>query len=171
MFISTKSQIWELDLIVAIAIFITVFFIFYTYTSDLADLQNDKMDLLIHDGRLVSDQLVSAGYPLNWDSDPGNAIFVGLTDGNKRIVPDKVTAAVNDLTYAELRKIFGINNDFYAFFLYKDNPTNVDGIFGFGKPGVDQNNITQREDPEDLVKIERLLFYDSKIISLEVYVW
>ena len=56
-------------------------------------------------------------------------------------------------------------------FLYKDNPVNIGGISGFGKPGVTKDNIMQVEKPEDLVRIQRLLFYDSKIITLEVYVW
>jgi len=169
-YISTKSQILELDLIVAISLFIIAFFLLYTYNTDIVNPEKDAMDLLIYDGRLISDQLVSAGYPLNWSDDPDNVIYIGLTDGNKRIMGEKLSGA-NGLGYSTTRNIFGITSDFYVFFLDKDNPYSINGISGFGKPGITQDNIMQIENPEHLIKLERLLFYYSKVIKMEVYVW
>jgi hypothetical protein len=169
-FISTKSQVLELDLIVAVALFITVFFLFYKYSLDLGELRNDEMELLIQDGKLISSHLVTGGYPLDWYNDVDNVVFVGLTDGSRNVMPDKV-AAIRTMNYAKLKNVLGSDSDFYAFFTYQGNPTTIDGIAGFGKPGVTKDNIMQVETPEDLLRFERLLFYDSKIITLEVYVW
>lgn len=159
-----------MDLIIAVVLFTIVFFLFYKYSSDLVNLKNDELDVLIQDGKLISSYLVSGGHPVDWHTDINNVIFVGLTGDSKKIIPEKVTAA-DSIDYTKLRNILSTTNDFYAFFLYKNSPINIGGITGFGKPGVTKDNIMQVEDPQDLIKTERLLFYDSKIITLEVYVW
>ncbi len=171
LFISTKSQILELDLIIAVILFIAAAFLFYTYSSNLTDLQDDKTDLLLENAEIISNHLVSAGYPSNWTEDPGNAIYIGITDGNKRVDSDKLIHAAEVLNYQQLKWRFGVSSDFYVFFEYKNNPLTIDTIHGFGKPGINETNINQIEDPKDLIKIQRLLFYDSKIINMGVYVW
>lgn len=146
------------------------FFLVYKYSSDIVELKNDKLDLIIQDGKLISNHLVTSGHPSDWYSDPSNVVFVGLTDNSNKIITEKITE-VSTMDYNKLKNTLGSSSDFYTFFTYKGNPINIEGITGFGKPGVTKDNIMQVENPDDLIRIKRLLFYDSKIITLEVYVW
>ncbi len=169
LFISTKkrkkAQIWSIDLLVAVIIFLSAIIFFYKYgVAELMDNDAD-IDYLLQDGKLISNYLLSEGIPENWTAD--NVTLIGLTDGSARINPQKVMAFSNISmdNYGLSRRLLSSSNDYYVFFENSQNEKIIiDNVSFIGK------NYTE-DNPENLIKIERFAFYNSSVIKMVVYVW
>jgi hypothetical protein len=169
LFISTKAQVWELDLVIAITIFFVVGVLFYTYSTNLQGNQGEQLHSLTEEAQSLSHQLVSSGYPSNWTGS-SNVLLAGLTDGNKRLQSHKVQG-LNNLDYATLKHMTGSNRDFLVFFEDNGELLEINGVNEIGKPGITHENINVTENPNNIIKIERLLFYNASFITMVVYVW
>ena len=117
-YILTKknAQVWSIDLIVAVIIFLLALVFFYKYSLNNIYAQEDNNQNLIDDGKKISDYLVSEGYPSSWSSSDVRAI--GLTDGNMRLDKDKVALFYN-LSFADYpraRRLMSNINDYYVYF-------------------------------------------------------
>lgn len=170
LFISTKkSQIWSLEFIVALLIFISALFVFYNYSINLSDIREVTVKELIIDAKTLSSYLMSEGLPKNWNS--SNVITIGLTDGNYRINETKVSY-FSDMDYSIAKNMLSVINDYYIFFEDKNGSTiTINGIDGIGKPGVTKTNLNATEHPSDIIKIFRFAMYNNTIIRLGMYVW
>jgi hypothetical protein len=166
LFISTKkSQVWSLDLMVAIFIFLGALLLFYKYTVNAGTLGEGEENNLLMDAKLISSYLVSTGYPEQWTE--SNVSLIGLTDGDMRIIDWKVEQFSNIALadYTNSRRLLSAMNNYYVSFEDKHgNALNVNGIWGIGK------NYTA-DNPDSLIKVERFLIYNSSIIKLKVHVW
>lgn len=150
---------------VAAIIFLVALLLFYKYSINTLDLDDQGVDYLLLDAKLISSYLVSSGYPDGWTEN--NVTLIGLTDGEMRINKEKVEdfSDIALADYPRSRRLLSSTNDYYVFFEDKEgNLLKIDGISGIGK------NISA-ENPENLIKIERLVVYNSSIIKLMVYVW
>lgn len=164
---SVKSQVWSLDLIVAIVIFLVTLIFFYKYSINLTEFEQKDLDNLLADGKLVSSYLVSTGYPEDWEDHPLDVKLIGLTDGNMDINPQKVDQFFQLATsdYPTTRKLLSTTHDYYVFFEDKDNNTvKINGIEWIGKDYITEN-------PEDIIKIVRFVDYESTITRMVLYIW
>jgi len=77
-----KSQVWTIDLISGITIFLAVIIIYFIMTNNVVGNTRVGLQDITYETSTVSETLLSIGDPPGWDS--GNVIFIGLTDGDYR---------------------------------------------------------------------------------------
>lgn len=166
-FMGTKGQVWGLDVMMAVALFLVSIMIFFTYTINYSEESSDEFKLLTYDGESISASLLSEGYPKNWDS--SNVQTIGLTTNgeiNQTKLDELYSMIYVDGNYTLAKRKFNTIYDFYFFF--EENMTaNSIPIDGIGKPGVSRNSI----DAKNLVKRTRLTFYKNKTTPLYIYIW
>lgn len=166
---STKSQIWSIDLLVAIAIFLGSLVLFYKYSINNLDMDKKDAGNLLLDGKLISGYLVSAGQPEDWQDHPGDVTLIGLTNGNMDINPEKVHqfCQLAKLNYPASRKLLSTTHDYHLFFEDKNN--NTVRIKGVGEDWIGKDYVN--ENPRDMIKVVRFVNYNSTIIRLVLFVW
>jgi hypothetical protein len=167
--LTKKSQIWSLEFIVGLLIFISALFTFYKYSINLSDIQEITQKELILDAKTIANYLMSEGMPSDWNS--SNVILVGLTDGEHRLVEAKV-GNFSEMDYTAAKNLFCVMNDYYVYFEDKNGSVvSVNGIIGVGKPGVTKDNLNDTEKPSDVIKIFRFAMYNSTIVRIGIYIW
>lgn len=160
-----RAQIWGMDLIAAVMIFSVALSFFYFYAINDRDLPLEKLETLTQEGILLTDMLLSEGYPTNWDE--SNVIEIGiLSNGivNETKLERFYNLATND--YYHTKNIFNVGYDYYVFF---NENMSIGGsrIDGIGKPGVTRKNINAK----NLIRINRVTVYRGKLTSLTAYIW
>ena len=124
---------------------------------------------MVIEGRIISDNLISEGFPSNWNS--SNVMTVGITDNNNQVNETKLQNLIN-INYDETRNLLRTKYDYYFFF--KDQNGSVIKINsteeGIGYPGVNSSNI-EYQDIDDLIKLERILFFKNHMAKMVLYVW
>ena len=155
-----KAQIWYTDFMVAVLIFVIALVIYYEFITNLSVKEQVILDELIADGKSISSSLVSGGSPHNWTNE--TVTRIGITDGNHKINQTKIDVLYN-MSYNDAHRVFGTRFNFYIYF---ENSTN------------DRINITAGDtlgtipsSYKHLMKITRLLVYESDIIKMQVNVW
>ena len=161
------AQIWGLDIMVGLSLFLIGIMIFFTYTLNYSEETSETFDLLFYDGKILANNLMSEGYPQDWNS--STAIILGLTTDN-RINETKLTN-LYDMIYTEnnYTKTKGLSNTIYDYYFFFDDNMTIYGnpVEGIGKPGVTKNNINSK----NLVKITRFTIYQNKTLPLYLYIW
>ncbi len=152
---SKKSQIWYVDFMVGVLIFITIIIIYYQYSSNLVDESEAEWQEMIIDSKAITSSLVSAGYPENWTA--GTVEVLGLTGGDYRIDATKLLEFKN-MSYSQAKDLFKTRFDFY-FYLKDANDTIVQDA------GVNATNHTF------LVHTVRFVIYNSSINKMGLYLW
>ncbi len=155
-----RSQIWYTDFIIGLMIFVIVVMIYYGYAYGVNSSPGEKTDDLIMEAKSISSSLISRGSPSDWNQ--SNIEVIGITDGNQRIVQEKLDAFA-DMSYEDTREIFRTPYDYY-FYLRDVNGSMVDinGAEGIGLKG---NNS------DHLVSITRIVIYDSRLVNMVVHIW
>jgi len=165
--ITKKAQVWSLDLMTAMALFLVGIMIFFMYSMNQSGEAESKLEILFYEGRVIGNSLVSPGYPENWDS--ASVATIGLVD-NGRINNTKLQILYDMINtenkYSATKNIINTEYDYYFFF--EENMTsigpNVDGI---GKPGATRNNIEAR----NLIKTTRFVVYENATTPIYLYIW
>ncbi|MCK4997646.1 hypothetical protein KAS08_05050 [Candidatus Pacearchaeota archaeon] len=161
------AQIWGLDIMVGLSLFLIGIMIFFTYTLNYSEETSETFDLLFYDGKILANNLMSEGYPQDWNS--STAIILGLTTDN-RINETKLTN-LYDMIYTEnnYTKTKGLSNTIYDYYFFFDDNMTIYGnpVEGIGKPGVTKNNINSK----NLVKITRFTICQNKTLPLYLYIW
>ena len=168
---STKAQVWTTDFIISILILVAMLTLFGRAISNLATESREDITPLIAEGRMISDQLMSEGYPSNWNTT--NVISFGITT-DKRI--DKTKAEMfYSMNYSEKKRILNTDYNFYTFLIDENNQLiNINGSYGTGQQNVTSNQtsvLLTDIDFNKLAKITRLTIYESKITRMVIYVW
>ncbi len=163
--ISTKSQAWGLDLVIALCIFVIGIMAFFLYSINFASEGEEKLDYLLYDGNAIANILLSEGSPPDWNS--SSVIFPGLVSENKINITKLENfyyLVISDYQFS--KKILNTEYDFYLFF---PDSMNINGtlIDGIGKPGLNRTNIVS----DNLIKIQRVAIYQNKPVQLNLYVW
>ncbi len=162
---SRKSQIWSLDLVVGILIFLGALLVFYKYSINTLDYGGEDESNLLLDAKLMSSYIMSEGYPADWSV--GNVTLIGLTKDGVRIDPDKVAyfSSIAVSNYTISRRLLSTSYDYLISFEDKEgSPVVINGVSSIGK------NFSA-EEHEELIKVERLAIYDSGIIRVLVHIW
>ena len=184
MFKSKKSQTWFIDMTIGISIFLIAIIIYFKFTS--ASIQNTtSITDLTTEGKIISDTILSAGYPSNWTND--SVTRVGIIDNNQ--VNTTKLSQIQKLHYSNLKSLINSRYDFYIFF--SDNTDclidlgNNNYGFGHGHVALDFNptsdciyedaqSITVNLDQVNLnklTKIERFVVLNLKVLRMTIYIW
>ncbi len=155
-----RAQAWGIDLFMALIIFIFGLVFFYIYTINFPSAGEEKFSKMIGEGQLITDSLLSEGYPIDWNEN--NVARVGLLSESKINDTKLERFYLLSLTdYQKTKRLFNILFDYYVDF---DEPINIAG-----------NEVThigiKSQNPENLVKISRIVIYDNKLKTMNVYIW
>ena len=155
-----KAQVWYIDFMIGILIFVIVIFIYYEYANNFNQNPGDITSDFVMEAKAISSSLITQGSPVNWNQ--SNVIIIGLTDGNQRLIQEKLDMFA-DMGYGSTKTKFRTPYDYY--FYLED----VDGsiIQINGEDGIGLNAT----DPKNLISITRIVIYNSKLISMVVQVW
>lgn len=162
--LTKKSQVWAIDLAIAFIIFLAAILLFFKYSINLSQADSGMQKDLVLNAKLVSANLVSAGYPEDWDM--GNVTTIGLTDGNTRLSLSKIEQfdEIARLNYSRSRTLLSSIGDYSVCFQGKNRSIAISGVSCIGKD-IDVAG------PENIVKVTRFVFYNSSVIKIEVKVW
>lgn len=164
-----KAQTWYLDLFVSIMIFVGVLLLFFKAEINVNDSEEPIIEDMEFEARMVTNILISTGYPSNWTG--SNVQEIGITNGDYRINKTKLIEFAN-MNYWDTKSKLKTKYDYYMFIKngtksIKINSSNE----GIGKAGVNSSNINEVEDPSHIVKATRLLIYENQAVNLVVYLW
>jgi len=155
-----KSQVWFLDFMVGITIFLIVIAIYFKYANNLTEDPSKKNAELIMDAKSISSALVTKGAPNPWNQTTVNVI--GLTDGRQRIEDNKLLLFSN-ISYSDAKLKLRTTYEYYFSLEYLNKtPILIDGKDGIGKAPLDVKNS---------VVIKRVLIYNSSLVNLVVNIW
>ena len=167
--ISTKAQVWYADFVFAVSIFIVSVIFYFIVTSNLSNSGSDIQANLLKEAEIASNALKSPGFPLNWDNE--TVVRPGLSNDQVEISSSKVIAAAN-ISYSAMKTLLGISYDFHLFFTdTKGNPVYINGTCGLGYPGIAQCGNLSQVKYSNLVKLERLMIYQTNPVKMVVYTW
>ncbi|MBI2449632.1 hypothetical protein HYV49_05030 [Candidatus Pacearchaeota archaeon] len=173
-----KAQVWSLDIIVGVTIFIIAIIIFYIYTINLSDEAESSSEDLSIDADFIASNILSEGSPSNWNKT--NVLIPGILTGFE-INQTKLDELYN-LTYSNYpegyRKVSSLIGNRFDFYFYFNNEMNIllpngstiipDGI---GKLYVNRTNLVELENPANIAKIERFTAYQKKPTKLTLIIW
>ncbi|MFH1521743.1 MAG: hypothetical protein ABIF18_02175 [archaeon] len=150
-----------------VALFLVGIMIFFVYSLNQPDEARDKFELLSYDGKIIAENLMSSGYPLDWSS--GNVITLGITSEGK--INETKLERLYEMIYAEnnytlTKNLLNTQYEYY-FFLDQNMTINSVEVEGIGKPGTTKDNI----DAKNLIKITRVTIYKNKTTPLYIYIW
>lgn len=160
---SKLAQAWGFDLVVGLLIFLSGILFFYFYSINSSGGNEQELLRLRNEAKLVSGNLMSEGYPLDWDN--SNVKVIGIYDGGK-INQTKLerfeSLANHPVEYMRTRSLFNINDNYYVNF-----PSGVT----IGTDTVYEIGNSETENAKNIVKVSRAVIYNNEIYTMEVYVW
>ena len=162
-----KGQLWYLDILFAVTIFSAALLFFFK--SDLDFLQNSEeiLEDMDREARLVTDNLLSSGFPEMWDT--SDVMEIGITD-NHRINETKLKY-LGSLGYNVTKTKFRIKYEYYLFFEDRNGVEWINATHeGLGKRNINSSNVTE-SDPNNLIKITRFVIYKSNPKRMVLYLW
>jgi hypothetical protein len=157
-----KAQAWGIDLAIASLLFTLGVFTFFIYTINQPTQGAETIEELFYDGKIISDSILSEGYPSYWDC--SNVITIGiLTKGEINTTKAERFYSLSQDDYNKTKILFNTRYEYY-FFLDKNItlPTLSKEIEGIGKKPLNSKN---------LVKITRLTIYEKKPSTMNLYIW
>lgn len=162
-----EAQTWGIDLMIAAILFSAGIIALFVYLQNYPGEAPENLDMLIYDGNIIADNILSDGAPLDWNS--SNVIIPGILSDNK-INDTKIERFYNlsntSTSYAFTKTLF--NTRFDYFFFLTENLYLPDGeVRGIGKPGTDPDLISAK----NLVKITRFTIYKNKPQTFYLYIW
>lgn len=163
----TRGQIWSLDLMAGLALFLVGIMIFFIYSLNQPTQAKETLDLLRYDGNIILDNLLSQGYPLDWDS--SSAVTLGITTDskiNQTKLENLYQMIYTQSNYTKTKILFNTQYDYY-FFLDQNMTISSTSIEGIGKPDTTKQNI----DAKNLIKITRFTIYQNKTTPIYLYIW
>jgi hypothetical protein len=164
---SKGAQIGSFDLTVAMAIFLVGIMIFFIYSVNQSDEAQENFELLFYEGKVVSNNLMSEGYPSNWNSTQVMSIGVMTQEKINQTKLEQIYNMIYDENnYSKTKNLLNTQYDYY-FFLEGNMTIDGNSVDGIGKPGETRNSIS----PKNLIKIKRFTIYQNKTTPLYIYVW
>ena len=169
---SKKGQIWSIDYIIGLMLFIIMLFIAIKILVSIYP--SEDYSLAYRDAVYISDNLMKEGYPINWTA--ADVIILGVAKNN-RIDIDKLSR-FSDIDYYRTKTLFHMTSD-YVFFIHNstaiinNTQTNTTQcIYGFNiSVNADCTPKLETLQYSNLVKIDRVVIYDSAVVQLTVYTW
>lgn len=156
-----RAQAWGIDLMIASVIFTVAIVFFYFYALNEPAEAEEKLSALYYDGKIISDSILSEGYPQSWNA--SNVVITGILTNNK-INETKLKNFYNlssTTGYARTKRLFNTRYEYYF------NLSETMMIGGIPVNGIGSNPTNQK----NLVKITRFTIYQDKPMTAYLYVW
>lgn len=150
-----------------LALFLVGIMILFIYTLNQPSQAKENLEILFYEGNTVAENLLSQGYPEDWDS--SNVISIGLTTSgkiNQTKLENLYQMIYVENNYSKTKNLFGVDYDYY-FFFDESMTVSAGQIEGIGKPGATPTNINSK----NLIKITRYTVYQNKTTPLYLYIW
>lgn len=161
-----KGQIWTLDYIIGLLVFIAVILISFTLIRDLKADAN-RFEKALQESNHISMNLVNPGSPITWNS--SNIISIGLCENN-RVNLTKLEE-YDKLDYNTTKVYLQVSGEYVFYF---ENRTTI----------IQQNNKCFRgyylgdictlnipSEADNIAKTERLVILNSSIVKMVIIVW
>ena len=164
---SKKAQIWGIDLMVGFMLFSFGIMAFYIYSINTTTETKENFEYLSYDGNLILNNILSEGYPPNWDS--GDVVVSGILSNNK--INETKLENFKDLVgseYSRTKTLFNTKYDYY-FFLDENMTINSLEVEGIGRPGYSRQDII--DNSANLIKITKFTIYKEKPMTAFLYIW
>jgi hypothetical protein len=155
-----KAQAWGFDLMIAMVIFLIGLMVFFVYSINYSNTGIETFENLIRDGNFIAENLLSEGYPINWNA--SNVQTMGIMSGG-RIDPIKLERFYNFSIqdYQKTKMVLNTNYDYL--FLIEGGINLTNSVI----PGIGDYEI---ENASDLVRINRFAVYNNKLVNVYIYV-
>jgi len=172
-----KSQVWSIDFIAGLLIFVSVMVISINLISSMENPGN--YEALYRDAVHLSDALITDGSPSDWSNNINSTVIPGLMVANSTNRLDLVKLAAldkldNNISYARTKTLFHITGDYMFFF--KNSTSSIKILQCIHGYKLTYNPVTcvpslDSTKYDDLIKIDRILIYNSTLVTMEIYVW
>jgi len=164
-----KSQLWGIDLMIAVTLFVFGIMIFYIYNLNAPSDVRENFEYMYYDGDLIMDSILSEGYPIDWNTHTEDLVKIGiLTNGKINSTKLQAFHDLNASDYAKTKIKFSTKYDYY-FYLAETMDTIAAGHKGIGK--VDDAGDADIVNSRNLIKITRFTIYENKPMTAYLYVW
>jgi hypothetical protein len=161
-----KAQVWILDVFFALMIFVAVLVIFFRSELNLSDNDEQALDEMMFESKLVSDSLLSTGFPRDWNS--SNVTEIGIAN-NYRINLTKLDR-LQQMGYTATKSRLRTKFDYYFYFESVDGIMPVGSTEGYGKPLINSTNILG-QNPHNLVSLSRFAIFRSRPVRMVIFLW
>ncbi|MBW3019800.1 hypothetical protein KY334_00755 [Candidatus Woesearchaeota archaeon] len=158
-----RGQVWYMDLIFGLSIFIIALLIFFSNKINLNNYDQAYLSSMIFEINSISDQIMGSGYPTNWNEN--NVIEIGIVDNG--VINETKLNNLNDLNYNDTKRLFNTRFDYYFYIVGEQLYDNKEG---YGKAGVNSTNI-ESIDSNQMINIDRYVVFNDKIRLLKVISW
>ncbi len=157
--INKHAQAWGIDLMIGVVIFTVAIVFFYFYALNNPAEAEEKLSALYYDGKIVSDSILSEGYPKSWTA--SDVVIPGILTNNK--INETKLENFDNLDYERTKRLFNTRYNYY-FFL---NETMIIGSPPSPVQGIGMNPSSYK----NLVKITRFTIYQDKPMTAYLYIW
>jgi hypothetical protein len=140
---------------VGILIFVIATTTYFYYAGTGQDENATQINDMLSDIKLVSSSLISAGEPSTWNRT--NVIRIGLTDGESRLMPSKLTE-FSAMNYSYMKQKLGSTKQVYFYIEYLNGTR-------FNYVGHNSNSS------DKLVQTTRMAIYNSTPVRMVVHIW
>jgi len=161
-----------MDFIIGLFLFIIVVLLSVKVLMDLHPSENHI--IIYRDAVHISDNLLSSGYPVNWTA--SDVIVPGIAENNRLNLTH--LSSFKDLDYSHAKTLLHVTSDFVFFIRNSTGIINISMsnstrcMFGYNiavnstcGPMLDTIKY------ENMVRIDRLIIYNSKVVTMTVYAW
>lgn len=112
--IEKGGQIWGFDILTGIVLFLVGIIVFFVYSLNQPSEAQDNFEFLFYDGKIIADNLMSSGYPLDWNS--SNVITLGISSEDK--INETKLERLYEMIYTEnnytlTKTLFNTQYDYY----------------------------------------------------------
>lgn len=158
--INKKAQAWGFDLIIALILFFIGVTLLFLYIVNSPSTSKEKIDDLNYEGENVISQILSEGYPQDWNST--KFVQIGIITENK--INETKLGFFYNLSTENYPLILSLFNTKYDFFFNLSQQIIIDNVSikGIGKEPSSYTNI---------IKITRFTIYKDKPVSAELLIW
>lgn len=128
-----KAQAWYMDLVAGIFIFVIGLVTYYYANTNISNENQELFNDISREADAVSSQLLTSGYPPQWDN--ATVQKIGVAEGNR--LDEQKWLRFSQMPYEESRKTLGTGFEFFVFVEgEEENITNILGVCGIGHPLV-----------------------------------
>lgn len=174
---STKGQLWSLDFIIGVLIFLVTVVFFFVQMNSLELTPQTSLNRLVLEAQDISTTLMSEGYPPAWTA--STVVVPGIVT-DARVNSSRLNELVL-LNYSVLQGLLRVSDEFFVFIEQGNGCVlPLDGRYGVGNPLVSvpasgcvaptSVNVNPAS-PETVVPITRYVIYNATPARLHVYVW
>jgi len=158
-----KAQHWYPDLILGLFIFSVAVLVFFQYMNNTSNNEEQVLDNIIIDGKIISNMLLQQGHPVNWTQN--NVERIGISTGNSELNTSKLILFKNltEKNYSKTKTLLGTSYNYGIIFLNTSGDPRWIGGYTFGSPEFNVSISTSGRMMHDKVNDNDLSFEMNRI--------